>query len=163
MCSIYPFLGYDSEARLPRVGFASSVAPAAERAAAVFHEGNSHLLTIGATGSGKTNLLIANLLQYEGSAIVLDIRGDATRATERFRREDLGQQTYVIDPFGVTGRKTDRLNPLDVATLPNIEIESECQSIAATLAGGHLSERDPYWHHAASDLVAADLAYLLSR
>jgi type IV secretion system protein VirD4 len=159
-----PFFGYATGAKLPSVGFGSpNTSSGKGRKRPVLHAGNSHLLTVGATGSGKTNLLIANLLQYEGSAIVIDIRGDAARATERFRRENLGQQTYTIDPFGVTGRPTDRLNPLDVVTLPNIELESECQSIAATLASGHLSERDPYWHHAASDFVAADLAYLLTR
>ena len=159
-----PFFGYATDAKLQSVGFTSiNAAPRKGRRRPVIHTGNSHLLSIGVTGSGKTNLLIANLLQYKGSVIVIDIRGDATRATERFRREELGQATFVIDPFGVTGRKTDRLNPLDVSLLPNIDIESECQSIAATLASGHATAKDPFWYHESSSLMAADLAYLLSR
>lgn len=159
-----PFFGYATGAKLPSVGFGlPNTSSGKGRKRPVLHTGNSHLLTIGATGSGKTNLLIANLLQYEGSAIVIDIRGDAARATERFRREKLGQQTFVMDPFGVTGLKTDRLNPLDVIMLEGAEIESECQSIAATIGGGHKSDRDPYWWHTASDLIAAQLAYVLTR
>ncbi len=162
--TVRPFLGYECTAKLPSVGFATVSGPSIRRRRRLaLHAGNSHLLTIGAAGSGKTNLLIANLLQYEGSVIVVDIRGDVVRATERFRREVLGQATYVLDPFGVTGRATDRLNPLDLAGLPGIELDSECQSIAATLAAGHRSERDPYWHSAATDLVAAELAYLMTQ
>jgi type IV secretion system protein VirD4 len=158
-----PFLGYESATTLRSVGFASQSAPTSRRRRPAFHSGNSHVLTIGATGSGKTNLLIANLLQYEGSVIVLDIRGDAVRATARFRREELGQPTYILDPFGVTGGQGDRLNPLDLAWLRNIDIESECQSIAAVLASGVRSAHDPYWHAAASDLLAADLAFVLTQ
>lgn len=158
-----PFLGYESTTALPSVGFASGLDQSlTRRRRPALHAGNSHLLTVGATGSGKTNLLIANLLQYEGSVIVVDIRGDAVRSTERFRREVLGQPTFVLDPFGVTGRATDRLNPLDLAWLPGVELDSECQSMAATLATGHHSARDPFWHNTASDLLAADLSYLLT-
>jgi type IV secretion system protein VirD4 len=159
-----PFFGYSSEAKIASIGFiGGSDAPRTRRKQPFYHAGNSHILTIGATGSGKTNLLIANLLQYQGSVIVIDIRGDAVRATQRFRREVLGQQTFVIDPFGVTGLQTDRLNPFDVIKLPGVEIESECQSIAATLGAGYEISRDPYWWHTASDLISAQLAYLLTR
>jgi type IV secretory pathway TraG/TraD family ATPase VirD4 len=48
----------------------------------VLHDGKAHCLSIGQTGSGKTNLMIANLLLWEGSAIVIDVRGDAMARPE---------------------------------------------------------------------------------
>lgn len=168
--STRPFLGYETTGSTG-FGLAARVGARAGRgagtasgdAAPVVHDGGSHLLSIGATGSGKTNLLIANLLRYEGSAIVVDIRGDAARATERFRREGLGQATHVLDPFGVTGRPTARLDPLDVAALPNTEIESEAQSIAATLAADHLFAKDPYWQQQAASLIGSNVAHLFEQ
>ncbi|HWE03470.1 MAG TPA: type IV secretory system conjugative DNA transfer family protein [Tepidisphaeraceae bacterium] len=160
-----PFLGYGAR---KMAGFGLAAQADRENLAAgdqepVLHTGNSHLLGIGATGSGKTNLLIANLLLYEGSAIVIDIRGDAVRATERFRRKVLKQDTYVLDPFKVTTRKSDRLDPLDIATLPNTEIESEAQSIGSTLTTDHRSSKDPYWHTQGGNLVASLVAHLLTQ
>ena len=161
-----PFFGFDGTSHPGTFGLAPK--PRRTRATSSLprlslHEGGSHLLSVGATGSGKTNMLIANLLLYEGSAIVVDLRGDAARATAHFRRTVLNQDTYVCDPFGVSGFKTNRLDPTDIATLPNIEVESESQTIASTLSSDHLSMRDPYWHVQAGSLIASTIAYLLTQ
>jgi type IV secretion system protein VirD4 len=157
-----PFLGFD--ARSPgSFGFARARPRSAPDESPAIHRGPSHLLSIGQTGSGKTNLVVANLLCYRGSVIVVDVRGDAAQATERFRRVFLRQRTHVLDPFGVTGLPRARLDPLDIATLPRVEAESEAQSIAATLAGSYGRERDVYWGQQAASLIGSGIAHLLQQ
>ncbi len=127
------------------------------------HHGGAHLLTIGITGSGKTNLANANALSYRGSMIIIDVRGDIARSTARFRRDVLGQETHVLDPFGVTGLPRARLDPLDVIQLPGTSPDTEAQSIAATLASRVRFERDPFWHEQGSSLFGSLIAHLLSQ
>jgi len=160
-----PFLGYEAEDQ-PTFGLSCRPSPprAKRENVPVLHEGSSHLLTIGQTGSGKTKLLIANLLLCENSMIVIDVRGDTVRATEEFRRKKLGQKTYVLDPFNVTGRVSDRLDPLDVITLPNTEVESEAQAIASILLGEQRQKtNDAFWPIQAGNLISANVAHLLAQ
>ena len=94
----------------------------------LFYQG--HVLTVAPTGTGKgVGAVIPNLLAYEGSAIVLDIKGENFAVTAR-TRASMGQEICLIDPFGVTGAKPQGLNWFDV-----IDISSQdCVSISENLA-----------------------------
>ena len=94
----------------------------------LFYQG--HVLTVAPTGTGKgVGAVIPNLLSYEGSAIVLDIKGENYAVTARARAK-MGQEICLIDPFGVTGAKPQGLNWFDV-----IDISSQdCVSISENLA-----------------------------
>ena len=94
----------------------------------LFYQG--HVLTVAPTGTGKgVGAVIPNLLAYEGSAIVLDIKGENFAVTAR-ARASMGQEICLIDPFGVTGAKPQGLNWFDV-----IDISSQdCVSISENLA-----------------------------
>ena len=94
----------------------------------LFYQG--HVLTVAPTGTGKgVGAVIPNLLTYEGSAIVLDIKGENYAVTARARAE-MGQEICLIDPFGVTGAKPLGFNWFDV-----IDISSQdCVSISENLA-----------------------------
>lgn len=155
-----PFFGY-AQPDAPPFGFGRSPSESCDVSRVALHEGAAHLMTIGQTGGGKTNLMIANLLQYRGGVIAIDVRADAARATARFRREVLGQETIILDPFGITGLPTQQLDPLAIACLPGVDVESEAQSLGALLTSEHRSDRDPYWHAQASSLIASALAFLL--
>ena len=62
----------------------------------------SHAVTIGAAGVGKASSLgIPNLLSWDGSAIVLDVKGELSWCTADFRRRVLGQEVYIFDPTGM--------------------------------------------------------------
>jgi type IV secretion system protein VirD4 len=80
-------------------------------------DGESHLLTIAPTRTGKSTLqIIPNLLSYGGSAVVLDPKGELYRHTARWRRENVGP-VHVINPFHVPDiPATDAFNPLDTVT-----------------------------------------------
>lgn len=90
--------------------------------------GESHLATIGKTGSGKgRSAVIPNLLRYRGSAVVLDVKGELYHTTSRARRE-MGQDVILLDPFHWIVEKPDQLNPFDLLdTLGEEDLESEVQ------------------------------------
>ena len=76
-----------------------------------YHEG--HILTCATTGAGKgIGAVIPNLIDYPGSAFVLDLKGENYAVTARARRA-AGQDVFLIDPFAVTGAAGHALNWLD--------------------------------------------------
>ena len=62
-----------------------------------YHDG--HILTCAPTGAGKgVGAVIPNLIDYPGSAFVLDLKGENFAVTARARRQ-AGQYVFLIDPF----------------------------------------------------------------
>lgn len=80
-------------------------------------DGESHLLTIAPTRTGKSTMqIVPNLLTYQGSAVVLDPKGELYQHTAKWRAENVGP-VHVINPFGVEGiPATAAFNPLDGVT-----------------------------------------------
>lgn len=92
-------------------------------------DGESHLLTVAPTRTGKgTMQIIPNLLQYMGASVVLDPKGELYEATSQWRRKNVGP-VYVLNPFGLpisnkgktvptdhSGLFTHAFNPLDTVT-----------------------------------------------
>ncbi len=71
------------------------------------YQGDGHLVTIAPTRSGKgISAIIPNLLTYPGSVIVTDPKGENFAVTAR-RRQELGTQVVVFDPFGVTTARSN--------------------------------------------------------
>ena len=72
-----------------------------------------HVMTIAGSRAGKgVSLIIPNLLFYEGSALVIDPKGENARITAgdaakaRNQAAGLGQDVYVLDPFERSGVAT---------------------------------------------------------
>lgn len=81
----------------------------------LYWQGESHLLTVAPTRTGKgTMQIIPNLLQYKGSAVVLDPKGELAAITADWRREHVGP-VYIINPFELApfGKETAAVNSLD--------------------------------------------------
>lgn len=95
--------------------------------------------------------------------IIIDIKGDIARATARFRRE-LGQTVHILDPFGVTGASQSTLDGLAIFDLPDIEIESESETITATLfQDQRAATKDPFWVIQGASLISSIIAHLVRR
>lgn len=142
------------------LGFGSDVAPNAESGCILGDATEGHLLAIAPTGAGKgRNIIIPNLLNYRGPAIVIDPKGEAAMVTARRRRE-LGQLTVIIDPFGVCGEPTDALNPLDLLDPTAESFEADCFMLAKMLTGNQQSAVDRFWDQNAECLIAGILADL---
>ena len=85
------------------------------------------------TRSGKgVGIVIPNLLSYQGSMVVLDIKQENFDLTSGYRQKTLGQEVYMFNPFAEDGR-SHRWNPLSyVSDHPHHRV-SDLSSIAAML------------------------------
>lgn len=112
-----------------------------------------HVITFAPTGAGKgTGLVIPTLLEYPGSMLVLDVKGENYAVTARARRA-MGQAVWLLDPYGVTGDASHGFNWLD-----RIDLESEdCLGDAMQLADACVipSDKggDEHWDDTARDLL----------
>ena len=71
-----------------------------------------HALIVAPTGRGKTSgFVIPNLLTWEGSAVVLDVKGENFEATARHRHKQ-GDKIFRFAPTDFADRRTHRYNPL---------------------------------------------------
>ncbi|SMB77868.1 type IV secretory system conjugative DNA transfer family protein [Deinococcus hopiensis] len=84
-----------------------------------------HFLWIGPSRSGKGLSIASNLYHWEGSAIVVDIKGEIAEQTAGYREEVLGQQVFIINPS--SGEKSHQYDPF-------LELETDEQIFSAALA-----------------------------
>jgi type IV secretion system protein VirD4 len=119
------------------------------------YAGDAHILTLAPTGAGKgVSCVIPTLLDYLGSTLVIDPKGENYAVTADYRRS-IGHTVVALDPFGLVGG-TGSFNPmesLDVA-------DPACVDDAAALAE-MLVVRDPrastdtmFWSEEAKALIA---------
>lgn len=81
-----------------------------------------HMMTVAGSRAGKgVSTIIPNLLEYPGSVLVIDPKGENARVTASRRgkgsqavKQGLGQDVYVLDPFGVSGCASSSFNPLSM-------------------------------------------------
>jgi type IV secretion system protein VirD4 len=91
--------------------------------------GEGHLLTLAPTRSGKgVSAVIPNLLDYMGSAFVVDVKPENAAVTARRRRE-LGQDVRILDPFEAVGG-WDGFNPLDLIDIQGPDAIDDARMIA---------------------------------
>ena len=123
----------------------------------LFIKTDKHILIMASTRSGKgVTLIIPHLLRYQGSAFVLDPKGENAKATGR-QRAALNQKVHYLDPFGISGKPQSRFNPLARFTPDNMEAESKALA-AAFFVGGERG-RD-HWTAAGQQLLAAVILYV---
>lgn len=92
-----------------------------------------HVITVAPNGSGKgIGAVIPNLLEYPGSCLVLDVKGENAAVTARARQE-MGQKVYHIDPFKVNGNVSAAFNVLDRINLSDADCVSESAMLADSL------------------------------
>jgi type IV secretory pathway TraG/TraD family ATPase VirD4 len=104
---------------------------------------DGHLLTCAPTGAGKgIGAVIPNLLDYPGSAFVLDFKGENHAVTARARRA-MGQDVILIDPFGIAGVPTHCLNWLDTLDPDDPDVVSRAAGLADMLADPERGHRLP--------------------
>lgn len=133
------------------------------------YAGDRHLLTIAPTRSGKgVSSIIPNLLLYEGSAIVIDPKGENARITA-FRRGNgdtkqnipgLGQKVHVVDPWGITGLPASRFNPMDWLDPKDEDINENAMMLADSIVVPRQGSSEPFWDEEAKALLMGLLLYV---
>ncbi|MFL9828752.1 type IV secretory system conjugative DNA transfer family protein [Rhodoplanes sp. SY1] len=137
----------------------------AERGTFSCYTDNRHLCTFGPTRSGKgASIIVQALLQVPHSVVVIDPKGQNAAVTARHRRA-MGQDVFVLNPFGLHGGPPwnlprHRYNPLSHLDIHsgNVVAEAAALSQALILTQG----RDPYFDDTARDLVTTLILYLVS-
>ena len=125
------------------------------------YTGDRHLLTIAPTRSGKgVCTIIPNLLTYQGSAVVIDPKGENAMITAKQRGQGLGQTVHVVDPWGITGLPSSRFNPLDWLDPADSDINENAMILADAIVAPHAGSRDQFWDEEAKGLLMGILLYV---
>lgn len=122
---------------------------------------NRHIITLAGSRSGKSAcVLIPNLLLYPGSVMVIDPKGELAVETALHRKEVLGQEVVILDPFGIVKGEARALvrrhNPLKEILDDTPEGARNLIDDAALVAEAlveQTSQNDSYWSMAARNLV----------
>jgi type IV secretion system protein VirD4 len=116
--------------------------------------GDGHLMVFAPTGAGKgIGFVQPNLIEYRGSMVVLDPKGENAIVGAAYRRDVLKQRVIVLDPFGMTDQKSDTYNPLGALTFAdgaNVGPWIECLADAIIPSQ---SEKDKHWTDGAKRFV----------
>jgi type IV secretion system protein VirD4 len=116
---------------------------------------DAHLLTFAPTGAGKgVSCVIPTLLDYPGSMLVIDPKGENYAVTAGYRRS-IGHKVVALDPFGLVGG-TDSFNPMESLDVSDPDCIDEAAALAEMLV-----VRDPrpsadttFWSEEAKALIA---------
>ncbi|UTW59530.1 type IV secretory system conjugative DNA transfer family protein [Kordiimonas sp. SCSIO 12603] len=123
---------------------------------ALWFGGEGSLVTIAPPGAGKGQAqIIPNLLTYNGSAIVLDIKRENYDLTHEWRRENVGP-IYKFAPFD---KDTHHYNPLDfIAHKDHAKIWDDAKLMASMIV---VQQANPdFWESRAEDMIAAIIAHV---
>ena len=123
------------------------------------YSGQQFAILAAPTRSGKgVGIVIPNLLSYQGSLVVLDIKQENFNLTSRYRKTKLGQEIYLFNPFAEDGR-THRWNPFTYVSTDKNQRVSDLMSIAAMLYPDGDS-KDKFWVAQARNAFLAFSLYL---
>jgi type IV secretion system protein VirD4 len=122
---------------------------------------NRHMVTIAGSRAGKgVSLIVPNLIKYQGSAVVIDPKGENARITAGRRGSGtkkggpgLGQDVYVIDPFRVSGRRSASFNPLAELNVRSDNVIEDASMFAEALIIH--PDHDRHWTESAQALLRA--------
>ncbi|NIJ18319.1 type IV secretory system conjugative DNA transfer family protein [Sphingobium vermicomposti] len=126
------------------------------------YAGPAHLLTIAPTRTGKgVGTIIPNLIDYPGSVVCIDPKGENARVTAR-QRGRFGP-VHVLDPFGVTGQPSAAFNPLDRIDPNGLDLADDAMTLADALvydAPGEAGEA--HWNEEAKALIAGLILHIVA-
>ena len=105
-------------------------------------------------GKGRS-CLIPTLLEYAGSVLALDPKGELANVTAR-RRAAMGQRVCIVDPFGVCAPRLDPFktgfNPLALLSPDSPTLIADAGLVADAVVVGS-AHADPHWDESARNLI----------
>ena len=130
--------------------------------------GEGHVITIAPTRSGKgIGLILPNLLNWNGSVVTFDPKGENYTLTSPYRRTALGQRIWCFDPYQETNaprssrfatlarikRLYDCLGTINDATAG--DLMAEAARIAEAIVIRPKDEKEPFFNTAAQAMIKA--------
>ncbi|MFC4765264.1 type IV secretory system conjugative DNA transfer family protein [Dyella koreensis] len=123
--------------------------------------GQQFVILAAPTRSGKgVGVVIPNLLEYQESMVVLDIKQENYELTSGWRASQ-GQEIYLFNPFA-EDRRTHRWNPLSYVSKDPAFRVSDLMSIAAMLYPDG-SDEQKFWVSQARNAFMAFTMYLFDK
>jgi len=125
-----------------------------------------NLLTCAGPRCGKgVGVVVPNLLEFPGSAVVVDPKGELASLTAAYRRDKLGQKVIVLDPARVAKVPEElrgRYNPLAQLDPDDFRSVSAAQSIASGIVVPQVeASKDQFWDRNALTFIQALILYML--
>ncbi len=122
------------------------------------YKGDGHLLTFAPTRSGKgVGCVIPNLLDYPGSVVVTDIKGENSAITREYR-QTLGP-VYELAPLGGAHGKAASYNPLDFIRIQTAYEVDDARLVAEMLVVPEQAQPN-HWEREARTLITGLLLYI---
>lgn len=124
-----------------------------------------NLLTCAGPGAGKgVSTVVPNLLEFPGSAVVVDPKGELATMTAAYRRDILGHKVIVLDPARTANISDDlrgTYNPFDALDPADPYITTVAQVIASGIVVPNPKSQDPFWDNAALDFIQSCILYMV--
>lgn len=118
-------------------------------------QGPGHAITIAPTRTGKgTCAVIPNLMLYEGSIIVNDIKGENYAVTASWR-QSIHQQVYKFAPFDDDG---DNWNPFDIFDDSDSPWDDARHMAELLITDNH--DKEVFWNNNARNLLTGLILHI---
>lgn len=130
---------------------------------------NRHIVTIAGSRAGKSSTsLLPNLLTWEGSALVIDPKGELAMGSAIHRATVLKHDVCILDPFGeVTGeaaRYRFGFNPLaELAAAPAEDHIDDAGLLADALVVANKDSGHDHWTISARNLIQGMILWQLAQ
>ena len=122
------------------------------------HNGPEHILVFAPTRSGTgVGLILPTLLAWEGSSIVLDIKGENWALTAGWRKSQ-DQVVLRFDPSDPSGASA-AFNPLEELRLDTMMAIPDVQNMAAMLVDPNGKGLEDHWSKAAFAMLAGAILH----
>lgn len=126
-----------------------------------------HTFIAAPTRSGKgTNILIPTLLQYRGSLLAIDPKGELACITAR-QRQRLGQEVAVLNPWDLFSEffaehkiPSLSINPLDLLDPASPRCIGNARFITDLCVLSSGNAKDDFWNDSAKQLITGLLLYI---
>jgi type IV secretion system protein VirD4 len=116
----------------------------------LYYAGAGHGLLCGPPRSGKfRDIIVPLLLTFMGSMFIIDPRGEAACVTARYRRDVLGHEIYLLNPFNIWPQYLSGFFHAQYDCV-GAKLDPESRTFASdadTLAEGWLPHLSQHEHH----------------
>lgn len=132
---------------------------------AIGYDCKSHVFLCSGTRGGKgRSIVINNLLNWRGSIVAVDPKGENASVCAVQRAQGLGQKTYVLDPYKIA-QVPDELravcDPLSFIDPQSNSLFSDCRALTQQMRIS-LNGEGENWSEDAMEFVAAVMAHVLT-
>lgn len=125
----------------------------------LYYPGDAHVTLVAPSGGGKgRDLLVPALLEFEGSCVVIDPKGQLAAITGPHRAR-MGQRVFVLNPFDILAPCFSHLtsagyNPLAALDPRAASFGADCDALAEGIVFHENASEGSHWTDSARQLVS---------